>query len=138
MTEQTSTRRLRILKYRGSLHGTNDGCHGVTKEQVERVTMQIAKLDDVTRGPEAVAHERLFVDGNEEIQRRRAEQLGIDHHVFNFGDRFRSEVVEPYVAAVAEVVLVADPLGDLASAGAGVQRGAAQLLCLFDQGHPFG
>ena len=27
--------------------------------------------------------------------------LGIDHHVFNFGDRFTADVVEPYVAAHA-------------------------------------
>ncbi len=30
--------------------------------------------------------------------RRVAQQLGIDHHVFNFGDAFRTHVVEPYVA----------------------------------------
>lgn len=30
--------------------------------------------------------------------RRVADQLGIDHHVFNFGDDFTAEVVEPYVA----------------------------------------
>ncbi len=33
--------------------------------------------------------------------RRVADQLGIDHHVFNFGDEFEAEVVEPYVAAHA-------------------------------------
>jgi tRNA-specific 2-thiouridylase len=31
--------------------------------------------------------------------RRVARQLGIDHHVFNFGDDFERHVVEPYVAA---------------------------------------
>ncbi len=31
--------------------------------------------------------------------RRVADQLCIDHHVFNFGDEFEAEVVEPYVAA---------------------------------------
>jgi tRNA-specific 2-thiouridylase len=31
--------------------------------------------------------------------RRVARALGIEHHVFNFGDRFSSDVVEPYVAA---------------------------------------
>jgi tRNA-specific 2-thiouridylase len=33
--------------------------------------------------------------------RRVAQQLGVDHHVFNFGDRFAADVVEPYVAAHA-------------------------------------
>jgi len=31
--------------------------------------------------------------------RRVARSLGIDHHVFNFGDRFAADVIEPYVAA---------------------------------------
>lgn len=30
--------------------------------------------------------------------RRVAQQLGIDHHVFNFGDEFMARVVDPYVA----------------------------------------
>lgn len=30
--------------------------------------------------------------------RRVADQLGIDHHVFNFGDDFTADVIEPYVA----------------------------------------
>jgi tRNA-specific 2-thiouridylase len=33
--------------------------------------------------------------------RRVAQQLGIDHHVFSFGDDFATHVVEPYVAAHA-------------------------------------
>ncbi len=33
--------------------------------------------------------------------RRVADQLGIDHHVFNFGDEFDRHVVDPYVAAHA-------------------------------------
>lgn len=33
--------------------------------------------------------------------RRVAQQLGIDHHVFNFGDDFREHVVDPYVQAHA-------------------------------------
>src|SRR3989440_12572737 len=33
--------------------------------------------------------------------RRVARVLGIDHHVFNFGDRFDADVVAPYVAAHA-------------------------------------
>ncbi len=33
--------------------------------------------------------------------RRVAQQLGIDHHVFNFSDDFRAHVVDPYVAAHA-------------------------------------
>ncbi len=33
-----------------------------------------------------------------EDARRAAQQLGIDHHVFNFGDDFLERVVEPYVA----------------------------------------
>ena len=31
--------------------------------------------------------------------RRVADQLGIEHHVFNFGDEFDSYVVDPYVEA---------------------------------------
>ncbi len=37
-----------------------------------------------------------------EDARRVAQQLGVDHHVFNFGDDFEEHVVEPYVAAYAE------------------------------------
>ena len=33
--------------------------------------------------------------------RRVAQQLGIDHHVFNFSDDFRTHVVDPYVASHA-------------------------------------
>jgi tRNA-specific 2-thiouridylase len=36
-----------------------------------------------------------------EDARRVAQQLGIDHHVFNFTDDFEARVVEPYVAAHA-------------------------------------
>jgi tRNA-specific 2-thiouridylase len=36
--------------------------------------------------------------------RRVADQLGIDHHVFNFGDDFDAHVVQPYVAAYASGV----------------------------------
>ncbi len=36
-----------------------------------------------------------------EDARRVAQQLGIDHHVFNFGDDFDRHVVEPYVADYA-------------------------------------
>ncbi len=36
-----------------------------------------------------------------EDARRVAQQLGIDHHVFNFGDDFDRHVVEPYVRAYA-------------------------------------
>ena len=31
--------------------------------------------------------------------RRVAQQLDIDHHVFNFGDQFEQHVIDPYVAA---------------------------------------
>lgn len=34
-----------------------------------------------------------------EDARRVADQLGVPHHVFNFGDEFEAHVVEPYVAA---------------------------------------
>jgi tRNA-specific 2-thiouridylase len=34
--------------------------------------------------------------------RRVAQQLGIDHHVFNFGDSFDANVVAPYIAAHAD------------------------------------
>lgn len=37
-----------------------------------------------------------------EDARRVADQLGVDHHVFNFGDDFDAFVVEPYVQAHAE------------------------------------
>jgi tRNA-specific 2-thiouridylase len=37
-----------------------------------------------------------------EDARRVAQQLGIAHHVFNFGDEFEAHVVAPYVAAHAE------------------------------------
>src|SRR5690606_20730338 len=33
--------------------------------------------------------------------RRVADRLGIEHHVFNFGDDFTADVIEPYVAAHA-------------------------------------
>jgi len=33
-----------------------------------------------------------------EDARRAAAQLGVDHHVFNFGDEFDAHVIEPYVA----------------------------------------
>lgn len=36
-----------------------------------------------------------------EDARRVAQQLGIDHHVFNFGDEFNEHVIDPYVAAYA-------------------------------------
>ena len=61
MTEQTSTRRLRILKYRGSLHGTNEypfliGESGISVLPItspglrhnvskERVSTGVARLD---------------------------------------------------------------------------------------------
>lgn len=37
-----------------------------------------------------------------EDARRSASQLGIDHHVFNYGEEFERRVVEPYVAAHVE------------------------------------
>ena len=36
--------------------------------------------------------------------RRVAQQLGIDHHVFNFGDEFTAKVVDPYVRGHADGV----------------------------------
>lgn len=63
VTEQTSTRRLRVLKYRGSLHGTNEypfliGAHGVSVLPItslglqhavssERVSSGMQSLDDM-------------------------------------------------------------------------------------------
>lgn len=63
VTEQTSTRRLRILKYRGSLHGTNEypfliGESGVSVEPItstgprhkvstERISTGVARLDSM-------------------------------------------------------------------------------------------
>jgi circadian clock protein KaiC len=45
VTEQTSTRRLRILKYRGSMHGTNDypfliGDHGLSVQPITSLGLQ--------------------------------------------------------------------------------------------------
>jgi hypothetical protein len=45
VTEQTSTRRLRVLKYRGTLHGTNEypfliGAHGVTVLPITSLGLQ--------------------------------------------------------------------------------------------------
>jgi circadian clock protein KaiC len=47
VTEQTSTRRLRILKYRGSLHGTNEypfliGDHGISVQPITSLGLQHA------------------------------------------------------------------------------------------------
>ncbi|MEA2315789.1 MAG: circadian clock protein KaiC, partial [Solirubrobacteraceae bacterium] len=53
VTEQTSTRRLRILKYRGSLHGTNEypfliGEHGISVQPITSLGLH-----------HAVSHERI-------------------------------------------------------------------------------
>ena len=66
VTEQTSTRRLRILKYRGSLHGTNEypfliGEHGISVQPItslglqhavssERVSTGVDRLDAMLGG----------------------------------------------------------------------------------------
>ncbi|MDF2968104.1 MAG: KaiC 1 [Nocardioidaceae bacterium] len=66
VTEQTSTRRLRVLKYRGTLHGTNEypfliGAHGVTVLPItslglqhtvsdERVSSGMPSLDEMLGG----------------------------------------------------------------------------------------
>jgi circadian clock protein KaiC len=51
VTEETSTRRLRILKYRGSLHGTNEfpfliGEHGISVQPITSLGLQHAVFSD--------------------------------------------------------------------------------------------
>ena len=71
VTDQTSTRRLRVLKYRGSLHGTNEypfliGEHGISVQPItslglqhgvssERVSTGVARLDVMLGGPGPVS-----------------------------------------------------------------------------------
>ena len=77
--EQTSTRRLRVLKYRGSVHGTNEypfliGRHGVSvlpitsltvAHQVydERVSMGVHRLDDMLGGGGVYRGSSVLVSG---------------------------------------------------------------------------
>jgi circadian clock protein KaiC len=51
VTEETSTRRLRVLKYRGSLHGTNEfpfliGEHGISVQPITSLGLQHAVFSD--------------------------------------------------------------------------------------------
>ncbi len=77
--EQTSTRRLRILKYRGSLHGTNEypffiGEHGLSVLPItslglqhavseERVSTGNARLDGMLGGPGVFRGSSILVSG---------------------------------------------------------------------------
>lgn len=79
VTEQTSTRRLRVLKYRGTLHGTNEypfliGRHGVSVVPItslrlehevssERVSMGIDRLDEMLGGGGVFRGSSILVSG---------------------------------------------------------------------------
>ena len=60
VSEQTSTRRLRVLKYRGSLHGTNEypfliGANGVSVLPITSIGLQhAASMDRVSSGVESL------------------------------------------------------------------------------------
>jgi circadian clock protein KaiC len=60
VNEQTSTRRLRVLKYRGTLHGTNEypfliGSHGVSVLPITSLGLQhVASLDRISSGVESL------------------------------------------------------------------------------------
>jgi circadian clock protein KaiC len=80
VTEQVSTRRLRVVKYRGSSHGTNEypfmiGDRGISvlpitslrlehKAPRERVPTGIAKVDDMLGGKGAFRGSSLLVSGS--------------------------------------------------------------------------
>ena len=68
VSEQTSTRRLRVLKYRGSLHGTNEypfliGAHGISVLPITSIGLQHAvSLERVSSGVDGI-DEMLGGDG---------------------------------------------------------------------------
>lgn len=79
VNEQTSTRRLRVLKYRGSLHGTNEypfliGKRGVSVVPItslglshdvssERLSLGVARLDAMLGGPGVFRGSSILVSG---------------------------------------------------------------------------
>ncbi len=79
VSEQTSTRRLRVLKYRGSLHGTNEypfliGSNGVSvlpitsiglqhAVSVERISSGVPSLDDMLGGQGIYRGSSVLVSG---------------------------------------------------------------------------
>ncbi len=79
VSEQTSTRRLRVLKYRGSLHGTNEypfliGSQGVTVLPItslglqhavtnERVSTGVPSLDDMLEGDGVYRGSSVLISG---------------------------------------------------------------------------
>ena len=79
VSEQTSTRRLRVLKYRGSLHGTNEypfliGSQGVTVLPItslglqhavtnDRVSTGIPSLDEMLGGPGVYRGSSVLISG---------------------------------------------------------------------------
>ncbi|HEY3473505.1 MAG TPA: circadian clock protein KaiC, partial [Anaerolineales bacterium] len=79
VTEQISTRRLRIVKYRGSLHGTNEypfliGKHGISvlpitslglnhQASTERVSTGIPELDDMLGGKGFLRGSSILISG---------------------------------------------------------------------------
>jgi circadian clock protein KaiC len=79
VTDQTSTRRLRVLKYRGSLHGTNEypfliGEHGISVQPItslglqhevsnERVSTGVARLDVMLGGEGPYRGSSVLVSG---------------------------------------------------------------------------
>lgn len=80
VNEQTSTRRLRVLKYRGSLHGTNEypfliGKHGVSVVPItslglshdvsdERLSLGVARLDAMLGGRGVFRGSSILVSGS--------------------------------------------------------------------------
>ena len=79
VSEQTSTRRLRVLKYRGSLHGTNEypfliGSHGVSvlpitsiglqhEVSTERVSSGVQSLDEMLGGEGLYRGSSVLISG---------------------------------------------------------------------------
>jgi circadian clock protein KaiC len=80
VTEQISTRRLRVLKYRGSAHGTNEypfliGEHGLSvlpitslrldhRASEQRISTGIAGLDDMLRGKGVFLGSSVLISGS--------------------------------------------------------------------------
>jgi len=79
VTEQVSTRRLRVVKYRGSVHGTNEypfliGAHGISvlpitslglehKASTQRISSGVARLDGMLGGKGYYRGSSILVSG---------------------------------------------------------------------------